>query len=313
MYNILSTLCTYAYVCLRPLIKWFLRKTTCLCEIQRICYGNEKGASRARALDYSLRHSRYKEIQALVEQLDTFCMNRRLQGTNGNAIVEFSASALIKVKRIKLYKDLQYPLTVCLAQIFGYKQLVQEVEQVRNVQYSSDDVQHEEKLMKLWHYLMPDTALEARISKQWGEIGFQGDDPKTDFRGMGLLGLENLLFFATRYTGAARHVLSHSHHSQYGYSFAIVGINLTSMAYELLVNNLLQTHMYNAVPGRPSLKHFHQVYVYLFYEFDKLWLSEKPRDIMEFSRIRDLFHQKISKILKDDKGILRLNFAIETV
>lgn len=46
--------------------------------------------------------------------------------------------------------------------------------------------------LQLWKFLKPDTPLASRISKQWCEIGFQGDDPKTDFRGMGLLGLYNL-------------------------------------------------------------------------------------------------------------------------
>lgn len=46
---------------------------------------------------------------------------------------------------------------------------------------------------QLWGLLMPNIKLESRITKQWGDIGFQGDDPKTDFRGMGLLGLVNLL------------------------------------------------------------------------------------------------------------------------
>jgi hypothetical protein len=34
---------------------------------------------------------------------------------------------------------------------------------------------------------MPDTALENRITSQWGEIGFQGKNPETDFRGMGMI------------------------------------------------------------------------------------------------------------------------------
>ena len=38
---------------------------------------------------------------------------------------------------------------------------------------------------QLWNLLMPDTSLERRITKQWGAVGFQGDDPATDFRGMG--------------------------------------------------------------------------------------------------------------------------------
>lgn len=44
---------------------------------------------------------------------------------------------------------------------------------------------------------MPTVKLESRITKQWGDIGFQGDDPKTDFRGMGMLGLINLVWVAS--------------------------------------------------------------------------------------------------------------------
>jgi len=36
------------------------------------------------------------------------------------------------------------------------------------------------------------------------------------------------------------------------------------------------------------MRHFHHFYCYLFVEFDKFWLSEKPRDVMEFNRIRFL-------------------------
>ena len=39
---------------------------------------------------------------------------------------------------------------------------------------------------------MPKRKLESRISDSWKDIGFQGDDPSTDFRGMGFLGLLNL-------------------------------------------------------------------------------------------------------------------------
>ena len=35
---------------LRPLVKWFLRQTTRLCELQRICYGEPTGAPRTLAV-----------------------------------------------------------------------------------------------------------------------------------------------------------------------------------------------------------------------------------------------------------------------
>jgi len=47
--------------------------------------------------------------------------------------------------------------------------------------------------VQLWSSLQPDVALTERHSPQWTLIGFQGSDPATDFRGMGLLGLLNLL------------------------------------------------------------------------------------------------------------------------
>jgi len=48
-------------------------------------------------------------------------------------------------------------------------------------------------LVQLWNTLHPDIVLTQRVSPQWTLIGFQGNDPATDFRGMGLLGLLNLL------------------------------------------------------------------------------------------------------------------------
>lgn len=50
-----------------------------------------------------------------------------------------------------------------------------------------------------------------------------GDDPKTDFRGMGLLGLENLIYFSKEHTSIAQRILQRSHHPKHGYAFAIVG------------------------------------------------------------------------------------------
>lgn len=44
------------------------------------------------------------------------------------------------------------------------------------------------------------------------------------------------------------------------YSYAIVGINLTEMAYSLLKSGALKPHFYNTVQGAPELKHFHQLY-----------------------------------------------------
>lgn len=135
----------------------------------------------------------------------------------------------------------------------------------------------------------------------------------SDFRGMGLLGLDNLLYFAEEYNGAARHVLSHSLHPVHGYTFAIVGINLTSMAYTLLKKGVAKTHIYNLNTTHPTIEHFHKFYCYLFFEFDKYWMECKPASLMDFSSIHDKFQSSILAKLNDNRTVFKLNFSVDDV
>lgn len=93
------------------------------------------------------------------------------------------------------------------------------------------------------------------------------------------------------------------------------------MAYRLLMDGSAKTHMFNVCAsspvenerGQPQLKHFHHLYSYLFVEFDKFWLSEKPKDVMEFNRIRDLFENNIRTLLQDRSTHFKINIAVENV
>ena len=56
-------------------------------------------------------------------------------------------------------------------------------------------MQDSELMFDLWNALKGlDDKLENKITKRWSEIGFQGSDPGTDFRGMGMLSLLNLQY-----------------------------------------------------------------------------------------------------------------------
>lgn len=103
---------------------------------------------------------------------------------------------------------------------------------------------HEAKLKELWSLLMPEEELTGRISEQWKLIGFQGVDPATDFRGMGLLGLEDLHYFAKNYQDACAQILETSHHLTAWFSFAIVGINITSYILKLVRTRRMQLLFY---------------------------------------------------------------------
>ncbi|XP_032512847.2 ELMO domain-containing protein 2 [Danaus plexippus] len=299
----------------RPFIKWFLRKTTRLCELQRICYGDRVGAQRTCNIENSLMLSRTKDVKEVVTFLDAVVKERRFIPSNFYQFLEPSINIIIRVKKInrKIHDAFIPSFRLCLQQIWCYRQLIEEVEDLRCTQFDSNNSSHEEKLLNLWNLMVPDKPLEARVSKDWQYIGFQGDDPKTDFRGMGLLGLENLLYFVTEYPQVATHVLSHSRHPKYGYTYAIVGINLTSMAYYLLKDGSAKTYMFNSKPHLPNIDLFHKFYCYLFYEFDKLWIASKPENIMEFSMIFKKFENAIRTELADPASVFRINVEVDTI
>lgn len=267
-------------------MKWLLRQMTGKCELQRI-FDASVGARRTQRIEFSLAHSKSKVLRDATQVVESD--------------VDQCVDGIMKEKNISPEKDTSFQVCMkaCLLQISGYRKLYQDVESVRKKPYDSDNLQHEKLLLRLWKLLMPTKQLQSRISKQWADIGFQGDDPKTDFRGMGVLGLINLVYFSENYTSEAHHILSRSSHPQLGYSYAIVGINLTEMAYSLLKSDALKFHLYNLVPGIPTMEHFHQFYCYLVYEFDKFWFEEKPESIMLFNVYREKFHEKIKGLLLD--------------
>ncbi|PNF30272.1 ELMO domain-containing protein 1 [Cryptotermes secundus] len=309
--SLLAVICWY----LRPLVKRFLRETTRLCELQRVCYGEKPGAPRSLSVEKSLLQSRSGDIKKLVMILDRMSDGRKFTGTNQENIIHYAVHTVLRVKQInpQIHPQFGKSFAKCIEHIWGYRQLIQDVETLRITPYDADNKDHENKLLTLWELLMPSVQLESRITKQWQDIGFQGDDPKTDFRGMGLLGLENLVYFAQEYPGPASHVLSHSHHPQYGYAFAIVGINLTSMAYHMLKDGSAKSHVYNVSRGLPTVKVFHQFYCYLFYEFDRFWVEAKPRNVMDFSYIKEKFESRIRISLMNPASALRINIAVDNI
>lgn len=283
-----QTWVAFFFCVLRPMWKWVLRKWSGQCELLRITCENQKGAKRTKYIERSLKRSNISVLKQLSK--DEII----------NVIPVSEEVMKIKDINAQVHPQFAYAFQVCLCQICGYKRLFAEVEEMRKTPYSSENPDHEEKLMQLWGFLMPDVKLESRLSKQWTDVGFQGDDPKTDFRGMGMLGLNQLLYISTKYTPLSRQILSKSHHPTYGFSYAIVGINLTSVLYELLKKETLRTHFYNIKDDKPSLHDFHELYCYMFREFVTFWFNKKPKDIMEFGRLRDKFKKKIKNKLKED-------------
>lgn len=302
------------YLCIRPSLKWFLHKFTNLCELQRICYGIEAGTKRVKKVERSLELSRCVQIKQLLIAMNSIIESAIDEVTFKKEVINRSVETILLVKKINRHVHTPFVKAISgtMEVMWSYRALYFLVEDLRTTQFDDTSEDHERKLLELWDLLMKEEKLEGRITKQWQTIGFQGDDPKTDFRGMGLLGLLNLLYFAQHYGGTARHLLSHSLHPQHGYTFAIVGINITSMAWRLLKTGTAKSHFYN-VNDRLKLNHFHEFYCYLFVEFDQEWCKAKPKSIMDFPTIQAVFEANVLSALRSDKCIFKMNLRVENI
>ena len=214
---------SWFYWTFRPLIKVLLRKATNLCELQRICYNNLHGARRSCLVEVSLQNSKQKNIKSMIVYMDDLSARRKLR-ENVREALNRSIDLILTAKSINPKVHLQFvrSMSRCVEHIWGYRQLIEELTFLSKMNYDSHNPEHEEKLLKLWTLLSPDAPLTSRVSHQWKDIGFQGNDPKTDFRGMGILGLDNLIFIAEEYCNSAQRVLQYSLHPKQGFAFAIL-------------------------------------------------------------------------------------------
>ncbi|KAG0050022.1 hypothetical protein BGZ83_005185 [Gryganskiella cystojenkinii] len=195
-----------------------------------------------------------------------------------------------QILRKKRFPDAGSPYTpsaiklqYAMDRIASTHQLAREINQRVHTKYDSTNPAHERKLMQLWDLLSPNEKLSGRYTKQWTDIGFQGKDPATDFRGMGMLGLDDLVYYAKYYPISSKYTLECSHHETSWYSFAIVGINITSFAVQTLRTRQLQYYLFL---NGADISIYHEFYCYLFHRFNSYWSTLEPKpSIMDFERV----------------------------
>lgn len=103
----------------------------------------------------------------------------------------------------------------------------------KSTSFDDENSGHLELLQELWKLLQPDVPYE-RLSTNWSDIGFQGKNPATDFRGQGMLGLLNLLHFCKNYQPEAQDMLHRPHG---GFPLALAAINISAKLTQLLTTH----------------------------------------------------------------------------
>ncbi|KAL6079630.1 ELMO domain-containing protein 1 [Balamuthia mandrillaris] len=295
-----------------PLWKWILRLLTRRCEVVRILSSRNGWTTKQKTIAFDLSLQRSKQLREVYNSLW------------GNEEMDTSRvyAALCQCKRIDADTAARFSLLPeldnSLALLEQLRALIEELLGLSNQSYDSSNEEHEALLERLWQGLKPGVHRKhGRKSPEWGELGFQGTDPATDFRGMGILGLTNLVYFAENYPEKARLTLADSVNPNHEYPLAITGINLTKMLLSFLhkdltrsvrsssssaklCNTLLHQHF---LSKGCSLTTFNELYSHVLFTFGRVYVSKRPENILQFPRIHDEFKANLVLKLESD-GVL---------
>ncbi|KAJ3180475.1 hypothetical protein HDU87_001984 [Geranomyces variabilis] len=196
----------------------------------------------------------------------------------------------------------------CVDRIVETSQLINQLTARAATKFESGDPDHVAQLFTLWDLALPTQPRPPRESELWLKLGFQGRDPATDFRGMGLLGLDNLVFFAQRHPRSMKRMLEISHHPKAWFSLAIVGINMTSFALHQLRKRRLYS-LTTALSLGATATAFAEFYSYLMDAFATTWAAHgEAVTVMDFPRVFKAFRKTVKKDLRAGR-LLVLNTA----
>ncbi|XP_015581966.1 ELMO domain-containing protein A isoform X2 [Ricinus communis] len=186
-------------------------------------------------------------------------------------------------------------------------------ERLRNLQqrlgvpFDGSRLEHQDALKQLWRLAFPGRQLPSLKSDLWKEMGWQGSDPSTDFRGGGFISLENLIYFATKYPESFQRLLHKKDgtRAEWEYPFAVAGVNISFMLAQMLD---LQTGKPSTLAGIRFLEllgedemAFDNLYCVAFQMMDAQWLAKRA-SYMEFK-----------DVLKSTRTQLERELALEDV
>ncbi|XP_052177215.1 uncharacterized protein LOC127791397 isoform X2 [Diospyros lotus] len=187
-------------------------------------------------------------------------------------------------KRYGSDKFIDYPLSPL------QEERLQRLQERLQVPFDETRADHQEALKELWCAAFPNIALTGLVSEQWKDMGWQGPNPSTDFRGCGFISLENLLFFAKNYPDSFHRLLykQGGERATWEYPFAAAGINVSFMLIQMLD---LCSEKPRCLPGMNFIKllgedeqAFDVLYCVAFEMMDAQWLAMHA-SYMEFNEV----------------------------
>ena len=132
----------------------------------------------------------------------------------------------------------------------------------------------------------PTLLHENMLTQKWIDIGFQGEDPTTDFRGTGTLGMLNFHYFVTKKTKQALECLEHARNKETEYFLACSGINVTHYMLKLFPQPEICLHFTTVNSEEEVLAIFNSFYCSFLQKLDRYWIaSPLSTSFMNFNTV----------------------------
>ncbi|GAB1605817.1 hypothetical protein Ahia01_000864000 [Argonauta hians] len=114
----------------------------------------------------------------------------------------------------------------------------------------------------------------SRYGNHWEEIGFQGTDPATDLRAVGLLGLLQLLYLTSKPQLATlkTQIYSLAIHQTQNFPFCVMGLNVTKLVLQALRHGKLNKLCNKQGDVMSVVNH---VYVAAYFKIFHIWKNQK--------------------------------------
>ena len=158
---------------------------------------------------------------------------------------------------------------------------------------------HKELLNDIYMALGRDQKLiqTSFENKEWIHLGFQSDDPVTDFRGTGELGLLNIHYLVTSEPQKANEMLIEANETERHYFFACTGINITLKLFFLICKDHINLHKFESCSdAEDALLKFNFLYVKFFEDLHDYWRnSPLSKSIMNYNLVLNEFFENYKK------------------
>ena len=154
------------------------------------------------------------------------------------------------------------------------------------------DKVHRRILLSIYRYLVrsPKGAADPQTrGRHWEGLGFQGDDPATDLRATGVVGLLHILYAIQQAPIFYSAMFESSQSATHEFPFVLVCFNLSAVGVECLQRQGLHSRVLKeAKEGckHPANKALSEFVLGCMYHFYTKWLSEPRRTIADFGRMK---------------------------